>query len=106
MQVADGVRIWSDGQQEAGLSLDDAALLLSSMSNRMRLGALLRLTEREWSVNELCRELGISQSALSQHLGKLRHANLVKVRVDSQARYYRCESDLVIRLLSQLELRG
>jgi len=104
MQIADGVRVWSDGQQDIGLSLEEAALLLSSMSNKMRLRALIRLIEREWSVNELCRELGISQSALSQHLGKLRHANLVKVRIDSQARYYRCESDTVIRLLSQLGL--
>lgn len=106
MHVANGVRIWSYANKEAGLSLDEAALVLSAMSNKMRLSALLRLIEREWSVNELSKELGISQSALSQHLGKMRHANLVKVRIASQARYYRCESDTVVRLLSQLGLRG
>lgn len=34
MQIADGVRLWSNGQYGTGLSLDEAALLLSSMSNR------------------------------------------------------------------------
>lgn len=105
MQIADGVRLWSNGQHGTGLSLDEAALLLSSMSNKTRLGALIRLIEREWSVNELAKELSLSQSAISQHLGKLRTANLVKVRIDSQVRYYRCESDMVIRLMAELGLR-
>ena len=105
MQIADGVRLWSNGQHGTGLSLDEAAVLLSSMSNRTRLGALIRLIEREWSVNELAKELNLSQSALSQHLGKLRTANLVKVRIDSQVRYYSCESDVVIRLMAELGLR-
>jgi DNA-binding transcriptional ArsR family regulator len=60
--------------------------------------------EREWSVNELAAELKISQSALSQHLGKLRQARIVKVRRQSQSIFYRCDDDLVLRLLAEAGL--
>lgn len=87
-----------------GSSLGKAAYIFTSLSNTVRLAVLLRVIEREWSVNELASELKISQSALSQHLGKLRQGRLVKARRDKQSIFYRCDDDLVRRLLSEAGL--
>lgn len=87
-------------------SLEKAALVFSSLSNTIRLGILLRLIEREWSVNEMASDLRISQSALSQHLGKLRQAGIVRSRRDRQTVFYHCSDDNVMRLLIQAGLIG
>jgi ArsR family transcriptional regulator, virulence genes transcriptional regulator len=85
-------------------ALDRAALVFASLSNPVRLGVLLRLTEREWSVNEMASDLAISQSALSQHLSKLRQAGIVRSRRDRQVVFYHCSDALVIRLLAEAGL--
>lgn len=53
---------------------------------RRRILDLLR--ERERSVGELVRELGVSQPGVSRHLRVLREAGLVEARVDAQRRLY------------------
>lgn len=85
-------------------TLDKAAFVFSSLSNPIRLGVLLRLIEREWSVNEMATDLEISQSALSQHLGKLRQAGIVRSRRDRQTIFYHCSNATIIRLLSEAGL--
>src|SRR3546814_1431266 len=55
-----------------------ASTLLKAMGNERRLAVLCHLSVREHSVTELCRLVGLSQSALSQHLAKLRRDHLVK----------------------------
>ena len=47
--------------------------------------------------------LGLSQSALSQHLSKLRALGLVSARRDAQTVYYSSHSPAVIRVLQVLE---
>jgi len=44
----------------------------------------------------------LSQSALSQHLAKLRAAKVVETRRDRQTVYYACHSNAVIQLLRTL----
>jgi ArsR family transcriptional regulator, virulence genes transcriptional regulator len=85
-------------------ALDRAALVFSSLSNPVRLAVLLRLIEREWSVNEMASDLAISQSALSQHLAKLRQAGIVSSRRDRQAVFYHCSDGCVSRLLAEAGL--
>ena len=85
-------------------ALDRAATIFSSLSNTVRLSVLLRLVEREWSVNEMALDLQISQSALSQHLGKLRQAGIVRSRRDRQTVFYHCSDANVIRLLAEAGL--
>ena len=65
-----------------------AAALLKSMSNPSRLLVLCQLAEGERSVGELERAVGVSQSALSQHLALLRHQNIVTTRREGQTIYY------------------
>ena len=72
------------------------------MGNERRLAILCYLSEREHSVTELCNLVGLSQSALSQHLAKLRRDNLVRTRRSAQTVYYAVSSPEVAPLLRTL----
>jgi ArsR family transcriptional regulator, virulence genes transcriptional regulator len=65
-----------------------AAELLKAMSNPCRLMVLCSLAEGERSVGELERVVGLSQSALSQHLARLRHEKIVVARRSGQTVFY------------------
>ncbi|PYB73341.1 MULTISPECIES: ArsR/SmtB family transcription factor [Rhizobium] len=80
-----------------------AAGLLSAMANPKRLMILCSLVEGEVPVGVLAAQVGLSQSALSQHLSKLRAQKLVKTRRDAQTIYYSSTSESVIKILSTLE---
>lgn len=80
-----------------------AAGLLSAMANPKRLMILCSLVEGEVPVGVLASQVGLSQSALSQHLSKLRAQKLVKTRRDAQTIYYSSSSEQVIKVLKTLE---
>jgi len=65
-----------------------ASALLKAMSNEHRLLVLCQLLHGEKSVGQLERLIGLSQSALSQHLARLRRDNLVQTRRVAQTIYY------------------
>lgn len=88
------------------VDLEQIAMLFSTLANSARLAIFCRIIEREWSVNDLADEVGLRQSALSQHLRKLRDAKVVKTRRERQIVYYRCADATVLRLLSQVGLIG
>ncbi|MBD9448312.1 MULTISPECIES: metalloregulator ArsR/SmtB family transcription factor [unclassified Rhizobium] len=79
-----------------------AAALLSAMANPKRLLILCNLVKGEIPVGALAQEVGLSQSALSQHLSKLRAQKLVKTRRDAQTIYYSSSSEPVLRILEAL----
>ncbi|SCB40150.1 ArsR/SmtB family transcription factor [Rhizobium lusitanum] len=76
--------------------------LLSQLSNPKRLEVCIHLSDHEEDVNSLAKRLGISQSALSQHLTRLHQAGIVKVRRQAQFRYYTCDHPGVQRILKTL----
>ncbi|CAN7535176.1 transcriptional regulator [Metarhizobium album] len=80
-----------------------AAGLLSAMANPKRLMILCSLVKGEVPVGVLANQVGLSQSALSQHLSKLRAQKLVKTRRDAQTIYYSSTSEAVIKMLDTLE---
>jgi len=84
------------------LTAGRASRLMKAMGNERRLRILCHLSEREHSVSELCRLVGLSQSALSQHLARLRHDNLVSTRRAAQTVYYSVASPEVRPLLRAL----
>lgn len=86
------------GQQRAGMHAD----LLSAMSNAKRLMILNLLMNGEIGVGELSASVGLSQSALSQHLAVLRSHKLVKTRRDQQKIFYSTASDDVAAILNVL----
>ncbi len=73
-------------------SVERASALLKAMSNKRRLLILCYLSEGERSVGELCTMVGLSQSALSQHLARLRRDGLVNTRRSAQSVYYSIEA--------------
>ncbi|EJZ19765.1 metalloregulator ArsR/SmtB family transcription factor [Rhizobium sp. Pop5] len=80
-----------------------AAALLSAMANPKRLLILCSLVKGEVAVGVLATQVGLSQSALSQHLSKLRAQKLVKTRRDAQTIYYSSSSEPVMKILATLE---
>ena len=79
-----------------------AEALLKAVANRNRLIILCELLEGERSVTALQSAVGLSQSALSQHLARLREDELVTTRRESQAIYYSLASHYVARLIGLL----
>jgi len=65
-----------------------ASELLKAMGNEHRLLILCHLLHGEKSVGELEKLIGLSQSALSQHLARLRRDSLVQTRRAAQTIYY------------------
>jgi len=85
-----------------------ASSLLKAMSNQHRLMILCQLSPGEKCVSELEDLIDLSQSALSQHLARLRRDNLVKTRRQAQTIYYSLdgeEANTVISVLYKLYCR-
>ena len=85
----------------------EAAEFLLLLANDKRLLILCELLAvREMSVGPLAVAVDLSQSALSQHLAKLRAEGLVETRRDSQTIFYRLSQEVRVRralnLLKQL----
>ena len=78
--------------RELNAKATEAARLLTALANRHRLAILCELVECERSVGALVDAVGLTQSALSQHLAKLRAAGIVATRRDAQTIYYRLAS--------------
>ncbi|OBX18561.1 hypothetical protein A9995_11375 [Erythrobacter sp. QSSC1-22B] len=80
--------------------------LLKALGSEPRLLVLCYLAEAgEMSAGDLTQQVGISQSALSQHLAKLREQGLVATRKEAQAVFYRvCDpnAERVLALLHEL----
>ncbi len=83
---------------------EEAARMLKLLANEKRLLILCQLvSEEEMSVGELAMHVDLSQSALSQHLARLREEGLVATRRESQTIYYRLADPDVTRLLATLK---
>ena len=79
-----------------------AAALLRLLSNEKRLMVLCQLAEGEMSVGEIQSRVGLSQSALSQHLALLRDEGVVATRRESQTIYYRVADHAAMRIIQTL----
>ncbi|WP_425406089.1 ArsR/SmtB family transcription factor [Hwanghaeella sp.] len=82
--------------------LVDIVTLLKAMGNERRFEILHYLSEEEKAVGELEELVGLSQSALSQHLARLRRDGMVKTRRDAQKIYYSLSDPRVSHLLTCL----
>ncbi|MCR5942719.1 winged helix-turn-helix transcriptional regulator [Ochrobactrum sp. XJ1] len=75
------------------------AELLRQLGNSKRMLICTILSHGEWNVKSLAVRVGLSQSALSQHLTRLRQSGLVSVRYEAQQRYYSCAHRDALRIL-------
>ncbi len=81
----------------------DVAALLRALGNDRRLLILCKLVESgESTVGSLADDVGLSQSALSQHLGKMRDEDIVAFRREAQTIWYRIADPRVEALLATL----
>jgi DNA-binding transcriptional ArsR family regulator len=86
-------------EQKAG----EVALVLKAMANPRRLLLLCKLAEQgRMSVGQLAASLGLSQSALSQHLAVMREEQLVAFDRDGQTLHYRIADERLSALLDSL----
>ncbi len=80
-----------------------ASRWLKLLSHPVRLQILCMLANEEQHVSSLEEGLDISQSALSQHLAKMREMKLIKVKREGQRRIYKVADDKVLPLLASLQ---
>ena len=81
---------------------EDVAELLKAMANSHRLLILCELNNGERSVSALEAVVPLSQSALSQHLAKLREYGVVSTRREAQSIYYSLADPRVASLIDTL----
>ena len=81
----------------------EVALVLKALANPRRLLVLCKLAEQgRMSVGQLAAAVGLSQSALSQHLAVMREERLVAFDRDGQTLHYRIADQRLSELLDSL----
>lgn len=83
-------------------SAGEAAKLLRALGSERRLMILCQLSGAERSVGELQPLVGLSQSALSQHLAVLREEGVVATRKEGQTVWYRIADPAAVRVIETL----
>jgi DNA-binding transcriptional ArsR family regulator len=91
-----------DGLSDLAASANAAARLLKLLASEQRLLLLCRLGQGECSVGELAQQAGLTHSAASQHLAKLRAEGLVETRRHAQTIYYRLIDEAATRVIGLL----
>lgn len=81
---------------------DQAEAFLKVLANGHRLMLLCELLKGERSVTALHQSVGLSQSAASQHLAKMREGGIVRTRREGLTIYYSLERDDVRRIIELL----
>ncbi len=83
-------------------SASRAAGLLRLLGNEKRLMILCQLADGELSVGQIQPRVGLSQSALSQHLALLREEGVVATRREGQVIHYRLADPVAARMIETL----
>lgn len=83
-------------------SAGEAAKLLRALGNERRLMILCQLADGERSVGQLLPLVGLSQSALSQHLAVLREEGVVATRREAQSVWYRISDPAALKVVATL----
>jgi DNA-binding transcriptional ArsR family regulator len=87
--------------------LDERAAILAVVAQPTRLRLFYVLDQlTEVCVCDLGEILGVSQSAISQHLAKFKAYGLVVVRRDNQTLYYRLSDKPEVKALRKVALAG
>jgi DNA-binding transcriptional ArsR family regulator len=80
--------------------LEKAARCLRTMAHPLRLMIIYLLSQREYAVQELEKELGASQSSISQHLNLLKDKEILASRRSAQQVFYRLHDSRLPELIS------
>ena len=82
---------------------EEVSAVLKSLSHPVRLKVLCQVIEGERSVNELTEFCGISQSAMSQFLVRMRAEGILSSRRESTFVYYSLADDKLKKLLRSIK---
>ena len=82
---------------------DIVSQVLKSLSHPVRLKVLCQVIERERTVTELTEFCGISQSAMSQFLGRMKDEGILESRREWNQVYYKIVDPKLVRLLWALK---
>lgn len=81
---------------------DYAVRLLKALANEVRLATVCELKTGELTVAALANRFGLSQSAMSQHLARLRRAGLVRSRRKGTAILYTLNNQEIARRINAI----
>ena len=103
MRARDNVADASDLQERLPDDnvVDAATTILGMLADATRLRLMARLRHGEQDVTALTAAVGAARPAVSQHLGKLRLAGLVRVRRDGRRQVYALTDAHVGRLVTE-----
>jgi DNA-binding transcriptional ArsR family regulator len=102
----DAIRYWKKAM-EFTPDLDERATVLGLIGHPTRLRLFFILDRmQEVCVCDLAEILGITQSAVSQHLAKFRAYGLVTIRREAQTLYYGLADKPEVKMLRKVGLAG
>jgi DNA-binding transcriptional ArsR family regulator len=96
------LKVTPQGLRQLAKNAHRASDLLGAMANTSRLMIMCQLADGEKSVSDLQPMIGLSQSALSQHLAVLRRKHLVRTRRAGQSIYYSLTSGEAASIMQTL----
>ena len=94
----------TDDQQES-VSAQDAVLTadaLKAMGHPLRWRILCALGANELTVGELAKQIGTTQSNMSQHLDQLRNKRILVSRKEANRMYYRVRNEALLELIASM----
>jgi len=87
------------------MNSEEYANVFKALAHPIRLKIVCGLAHKcECCVNNMSDNLGVAQSAVSQHLNILKSANIIKGYRNGNKVCYRLENDLVKKLVDNLEI--
>ncbi|MBR0551258.1 ArsR/SmtB family transcription factor [Stakelama marina] len=90
----------------AEIEIEDAAALLKAIGHATRLTLLDALVDGERAVGDIESVTGIGQPGLSQQLGVLRKAGLVRTRREAKQIFYRIDTDRIAQMGALIDRLG
>ena len=75
---------------------------LKAMAHPLRWKILCTLGENELSVSEIVKNIGTSQSNISQHLEQLRNKNILISRKEANRIYYKIRTGKILELIGTM----
>lgn len=82
---------------------EEISQVLKSLSHPVRLKVLCQIMDGEKTVNELTHFCGISQSAMSQFLGRMKSEGMLRSRKEATRVYYGVADEKLLRLLRSIK---
>jgi DNA-binding transcriptional ArsR family regulator len=95
----------TEDENQNSVSADDAVLTadaLKAMGHPLRWRILCALGDKEITVGELAKQIGTTQSNMSQHLDQLRNKRILISRKEANRMYYRVRNEALLELIGSM----